>query len=514
MGRGLAVTVSLVAGLCAAQERPRLGVMVVVDQLSLDAFDRRLPLARGGFKRLVAEGFRFGEMRYEAAATLTAAGHSTLATGAYASTHGIVANEWIDPETGRPRLAVEDPAYQVLGRAPARQDGTAPTSLRVPTLGDSVKVSAPGARVVAVSAKDRSAILMGGRSADAAVWFDAERPLFTSSTFYGPKLPAWVQPTNLAVAEALVQRRFAWGLPGGGLTGKHPPPASARNGDSEPNAEQAALQPLLDRWEVDLALAAVDALALGADEVPDLLTVSFSGHDRIGHEFGPDSPEGLAEFLAVDVQLGRLLEGLDAKVGKGRYVLVLSSDHGVCPVPELSKQRGLDAGRVDLKALRERLEAEADAALGPLDYFAGSKTPGLTATSKGRAKLLSIASRLRAVALEQPGVLDLVAAPALLEPSALGAAGALWRRGYFPGRSPDFLVIAKPYWSYGTADVTGHASHWLYDRQVPLVFFGAGVPRGAAPYAEAIDVAPTFARLLGVPAPAGAEGRVLEALFR
>ncbi|MCU0698218.1 MAG: alkaline phosphatase family protein [Myxococcaceae bacterium] len=514
MLRGLALTAVVFAGLAVAQERPRLGVIVVVDQLPLDAFDKRLPLTKGGFKRLVAEGFRFREMRYEAAATLTAAGHSTIATGAYASVHGIVANEWIDGDTGKSTLAVQDAAYQVLGRPPAKQDGTAPTLMRVPTLGDSVKSNAPGAKVVAISAKDRSAIVMGGRSADAAVWFDAEKPFFTSSTFYGPQLPPWVQPTNLAIAEALLKKRFSWGLPGGGLTGKNPVPAAGRQGDSEPNAEQPGLQPMLDAWEVDLSLAAIDALELGADDVPDLLTISFSGHDRIGHEFGPDSPEGLAEFLAVDVELGRLLEGLDAKVGKGKYVVALTSDHGVCPVPEVSKQRGLDAGRVDLKALREKLEAEADAKLGPGDWFAGSKTPGLTATPQGRAKLFTIADALRAIALQQPGVLDFVAGPKLLEPGALGSAGAIWRRGYFPGRSPDFLVLSKAYWSYGTADVTGHASHWLYDRQVPLVFFGAGVPKGSAPFAEAIDVAPTFARLLGVPTPAGAEGRVLEALFR
>jgi hypothetical protein len=510
--RGLSLSVLFIANVAAAQERPRLGVVVVIDQLPLDAFDKRLPLTKGGFRRLVAEGFRFREMRYEAAATLTAAGHATITTGAYASVHGIVANEWLDGETGKPTLAVEDPAFQVLGRPATKQDGTAATWLRVPTLGDSVKSNAPNAKVVAISAKDRSAILMGGRAADAAVWFDAEKPFFTSSTAYGPQLPTWVQPTNLAIAEALLKKRFTWALPGGGITGKSP--ASSRQGDSEPNAEQPALQPMLDAWEVDLALAAVDGLKLGADEVPDLLTVSFSGHDRIGHEFGPDSPEGLAEFLAVDLELGRLLDGLDAKVGKGKYVLALTSDHGVCPVPEVSKQRGLDAGRIDLKALREKLEAEADAKLGPGDWFAGSKTPGLTATAQGRAKLFTHFDALRAIALKHPGVLDFVSGPKLMEPGTLGTVGAIWRRGYFPGRSPDFLVLSKPYWSYGTADVTGHASHWLYDRQVPLVFFGAGVPKGSAPFAEAIDVAPTFARLLGVPTPVGAEGRALEALFR
>ncbi len=498
--------VVILSGFAFAQERPKLGVLVVVDQLSVDTFNKRLPLTKAGFKRLAKEGFRFREARYETAATLTSAGHSTLATGAYASVHGIVANEWIDGETGKSVISTEDPAYQVLGRAPAKQDGTAPTLLRVPTLADSVKLSDERAKAVSISAKDRSAILVAGRAADAALWFDAERPVFTSSTFYGREVPAFAASVNAKITEALEKKAFTWGSPGGATQG--------RVGDSEPDSEQPGLQPQLDGWEVDLALSAVKALELGKDEVPDFLGISFSGHDRIGHAFGPDSPEGLAEFLAVDRELGRLLDGLDAAVGKGKYLVVLSSDHGVAPVPEVATARHLDAGRVDLKALREKLEQEADTLLGKGDWFVGNKTPGLTAAPAGRAKLFTIADQLRAVALKQPGVLDLYAAPKLFEPNAFGSTGALWRRGYFPGRSPDFIVISKPFWTYGTADTTGHASHWLYDRAVPLIFFGASVPQGQGPLAEAIDIAPTFARLLGVPSPTGAEGRPLELLFR
>lgn len=503
--------VALVSVAAQAQERPRLGVMIVVDQLSVDAFDKRLPLAKGGFKRMVEQGLRFREAQYQAAPTLTSSGHATIATGAYASVHGIVSNEWTDWETGKNLLSTEDPAYTVLDRPAAKQDGTAPTMLRAPTVGDSVKVHDARGKVVAISAKDRSAILMVGRSADAVVWFDAERPIFTSSTFYGATVPAFAAPVNQRIGEALLKKAFEWGLPGGGTTGANPRP-TGRQGDSEPDAEQPALQPLVDAWEVDLALNAVKTLQLGADDAPDLLTVSFSGHDRIGHAFGPDSPEGLAEFLTVDRELGRLLTGLDQQVGKGAWVAVLSSDHGVAPVPEVLKQRRIDAGRIDMKALRALLEQEADTRLGPGDWFASSKTPGLAATPKGREKLNTITDALRDLARKQPGVLDLLPASKLVT-GALGPAAELWRHGFVPGRSPDFIVVSKPYWIYGS-DVTGHASQWLYDRAVPLVFCGAGVPKGTAGSVEAIDIAPTFARLLGVPAPAAAQGRTLDAVFR
>lgn len=298
--------------------------------------------------------------------------------------------------------------------------------------------------------------------------------------------------------------------PAGRLPG---PKGQGRQGDSEPDVEQPELQPLLDGWEVDVALSAVKALELGKDDAPDLLTISFSGHDRIGHTFGPDAPEALAEFLAVDREIGRLLDGLDQLVGKGAWVAVLTSDHGVAPLPELLKERRVDAGRIDMKGLRAKLEQEADARLGPGDWFAGSKTPGLTATAQGREKLAGIAEALRAVAIKQPGVLDLLSA-ARLARAGPGSSEELWRRGFFPGRSPDFLVVSKPYWVYTLADPTGHASQWLYDRDVPLLFLGAGVRPGSAGVAQAIDIAPTFTRLLRVPTPTGAQGQVLGAVFR
>lgn len=502
--------VILLAAPTFAAEKPRLGVMLVVDQLSAEAFRVRLPKASAGFKRLTSEGATFYECRFEAAPTVTSPGHATLATGAYAETHGVVANEWIDAETGKKRLSTEDPAYLVVGRDPQR-DGTAPTWLRAPTLADAVAGHAEGAKALSISGKDRSAILTAGRAA-LALWFDAERPLFTTSTFYAPELPAWVTPTNEKLAKLLLQGAFAWGLPAGGVTGKAPSLPPARQGDSEPFAEQPQLQPIVDTAEIDLALDGVKALSLGKDEAPDLLTISFSGHDRIGHRFGPDSPEALKEFLHLDAEIGRLLTGLDAAVGKGKYVVALVSDHGVPNVSEVSKSRGLDAGRVDTYALKDALEKELDASLGAADWIAGYKTPGYTLNPQVRLKALPQAyARLRKVAQQHPGVLDLLLGSEL---SKAGSLGRLYANGYFEGRSPDLIIVTKPYWTYGLDDPTGHASAYLYDRAVPLVFFGAGVAKASLGNAEAIDVAPTLAKLLNVPPPPAARGHAIDAVFR
>ena len=500
----------LASGAAFAAERPRLGVLIVVDQLSAEAFRARLPKATGGFKRMTQEGLVFHELRFESAPTITSTGHATIVTGAYPHRHGIASNDWLDAATGKPSLSSQDARYTVLGREPRSRDGTAPTFLQVPTLSDAVRGHHDAAKAVAISSKDRSSILTAGQ-AGLGVWFDAEKPFFTTSTFYAKELPAWTKPVNERIAKMVLSGAFAWGLPGGGTTGESPTlPRETRQGDSEPLVERPELQPLLDTAQVDLALDAVKALELGKDDVPDLLTISFSGHDRIGHEFGPDSAEGLKEFLHVDQELGRLFAGLDAAVGKGRYVVALTSDHGVATLPELAQQRGLDAGHVDTRGLLAKLEAELDTALGKADWFAGYKTPGFTFAPGQKAKAMKSFDRLRALAKLEPGVWDLFASWQLPE----GTLGDLYRRGLVEGRSPDLIVVTKPHWTYGLKDHTGHASPWLYDRAVPLVLWGAGVKKGQAGDAEAIDVAPTLSRLMGVPTPAGAEGHALDVVFR
>ena len=442
-----------VASTALAAERPKLGVLIVIDQLSVDAFDARVPKLAGGIKRMINEGVRFREARYEAAPTITSVGHATLITGTYGETHGIVSNEWVDHATGKPTLSTEDPAYQIVGRPPAR-DGTAPTMLRAATLGDSIKLADARAKVVTISAKDRASILTAGRSADAAVWFDAQSPFFTTSTFYASEIPAWVTPINEAIAKMVVAGTFVWGLPGGGFTGEHPEPIK-RAGEHELFAERPSLQPVLDKLEVDLAISALKALSMGKDDAPDLLVVSFSGHDRTGHRFGPDSPEAVAEYLVIDREIGRLLQALDTEVGKNRYVVALSSDHGVAPLAEYSKSMHLDSGRIDGEALKQALEKEADEALGAADWFGYSRSPGLyVATATARAKIHSIDQRLRALARKHPGVHDLLALPSLLDGSRSGQFGELFRRGAFDGRTPDFIIVPRPYWMSALSDST------------------------------------------------------------
>lgn len=517
----------LVPGLAFA-ERPRLGVLIVVDQLSAWQLEARLERSRGGFRRLATEGFRFKDVRHETAPTVTSAGHATIGTGTWPATHGIVANEWLDRTTGKVAWATEDRRYQVVGRPPSERDGTGPGQLRVGTLGDSTKASFEKAKVVAVSGKDRSAVLLVGASADLAIWFDSASPRYVTSTLYADKLPEWVEAVNGRIAQQLeaglvwthpkgrfppeeLARRYARDLGGFGVAFPH----EVKKGEkASVVADQVSMHPLSGQTLVELALGAVSKLELGKDEVPDLLTVGMSRLDEVGHTFGPDSPENEQTFDELDADLFRLLAGLDQAVGKGRYVVVLTADHGVGHTVELLADRGLDAGRVDIKGLLASLEAEADQALGKGDWFENFRTPGFFAQPSSRSRLAEARTRLQKVARAFPGVFEL-AFPDELLAGRYGEAGAFYRNGWVPDRSPDLFLWMRPYWVSSAKDAASHGSWHLYDRSVPLLLAGPGVKQGSSAVpAKAIDVAPTLARLLGVEPPADCQGQALEAAMR
>jgi predicted AlkP superfamily pyrophosphatase or phosphodiesterase len=510
----LPLLLGLVASLAFAadKEKPRLAVLIVIDQLGATTFDNRVPLVSGGIKRLLAEGLHVDHLRYETAPTVTSEGHATLVTGCWPQTHGITSNEWFDEGLQKQVYSTEDPKFQTLGREPRPRDCTAPTMLRAPTLGDTLKAWKPGAKVIAVSGKERSAILPGGMAPDAVVWIDMEKGFFTTSTYYAKELPAFVTDANALIGKTVLQG-LAPAFPGGGFTGKSPLPKNhlgADGGVEGPLNERFEWQPLFEHAEVDAALSAVKAYSLGKDDVPDFLAISFSGHDFFAHAFGPDSAESEDDFRRIDFQIGRLLDGLDKEVGKGKYVVALTADHGGAQNPDVLKQRGVEAGKLDGRGtIKNVFEAEADAALGPGDWFTGWWTPGLYCNAAARKKIHEADARLIVAGRKLEGVAEVIPLPEVSKPGTFGALGDLYRHGLYPGRSPDFIIVPKPFWLYGIKETAAHGTPWLYDRYVPLVLFGGGIKKGELEAADAVDLAPTLAFLLGAPAPAASVGKVI-----
>jgi hypothetical protein len=538
--RWLAVVGILVlVGAPARAEAPRLGVVLVVDQLSMAQLDKWEDVLRDDGLRRLLGGSVARDARYFGAPTLTAHGHATLSTGAYGARHGIVGNEWWERGAGLQVAGRDEQSRLLTGE---RGAGASPRQLQAPTLADSLRWSRPGAKVVALSLKARGAVFLGGARPDAALWFDDAADRWTTSDYYAAALPSWVPGEAVtgaatawtrfaapglcallgknkrsrepaACAQELAERRAGrddepveGGRHGFGATFPHglPAPGAANRG------EVFSGTPLADEALAGLAVRAIEGAGLGADEVPDLLTVSFSGFDYVGHDFGPESQESFDHLLRLDAALAGLLATLDARVGKGAWVAALVADHGVRPTPGKAAAEGQAAGIIDRAKLRADAEAALDAAMGARDWLGPMANTGVSfrdgvvsAAERGRADALVVESMEAA-----PGVSEVFPRSLFASQAALRGAAAVFARSWFDGRSPDFVVHSKPLWTWG--DVASHGSAYLADVRVPFALYRGG--RTAQRIGGTIDVAslaPTFALVLGAAPPAAAEAGIL-----
>jgi hypothetical protein len=529
----------LAQGPVAPAAPPRLVVLCAVDQLAAWVFDRALPHlpADGGFARLCAGGVQFANCAYQHACTETGPGHATIGTGAPAAHHGIVRNNWWSVPDQRELYCVEEPV-PALPELPEGKD-RGPGRLMLPTLGDGLKAHWPGAKVASVSWKDRSAILMAGGSADCVVWIETKTGNLVTNTRWAKAVPEWVAAWNqrrpidalfgtvwqrsgpdAAYAGLVDDRPFETPHASDGKSRTLPQPLTG--GIAAPGKEfftQVYASPFGNTLVRQAAEACLDALQLGADDVPDLLCVSFSSTDAVGHAFGPDSVEARDTLLRLDSDLAALLGTLDQKVGAGRYALFLTADHGIVPVPEASRAAGVDAGR---GALQTAARAAAEQALGrqfgpPPEGkryvpFAGDFAlfldhELLLQKAEPNAQVLRAAARLAAAAaLRVRGMQTTCATLDLFEPGTLPE--PLQRSlqlAYFPGRAGDVQLVLKPYWLDGTTPAS-HGSPHPYDREVVAFAFGGGARVGARCQAAVTPGlgALWLARQCGLPAPPGA----------
>lgn len=512
---------------------PALVVLLVIDQLRADMPIRLMDrFGTGGFRRLYAEGV-VSEGAYAHSATETAVGHATLATGALPRVHGIVGNEW--SENGQRVYAVDDVTEELLG---TRGTGKAPTRLLVETVGDVLLRTHPDALVRSVSAKERSAILLQGHRGGVAYWLDDAAGTFVTSRYYANRLPAWAE-TFAATRPAERYRAHRWDLMqpearyvalddraferGCRLLGcTFPHPLDTVTGERAMHALKST--PYGD----ELTLAFVRELLvnepIGQDDVPDLLNVSLSSTDYVGHAFGPESREAEDNLLRLDRTIEKLLALLEEQVGHGRYTVVLSSDHGACESPESFAARGLDAGRIDLELLRTTVDKGLRARFHVgVELVSDFVNPSLVLNEQ-RIAALSLDQRkveraAAELASEVPGVQAAYARSDLVAGTTPeGPFKQRLEQSTHPTRSGHVYIVPKEHWLLATSPESLTAMHgtpWPYDARVPLVVWGSGaraqrVPRTTDPR----DVAPTIARLLRVDAPAASTGQPLrEALL-
>jgi predicted AlkP superfamily pyrophosphatase or phosphodiesterase len=510
----LAAVLTMVA---APAAKPKLVLTIVIDQFRYDYLTRFRADYTSGFVRILKNGAVFTDAHYIHYPTVTAVGHSTVLSGAPPSLSGIAANEWFDRETGVRVTSVSDPSVQLLGGAPGKT-GSSPNRLLVSTVGDELKMAGRVTKSIGISFKDRSAILTVGHAADAAYWFDDTTGNWVSSTYYFSELPGWMKDVNK-------------GRPGDKYLNADWTSADGKAHSSfgkmtaTPDAKYyKALEPTPFANEMieSVAERCVTAEQMGRHAGTDLLSVSFSGNDYVGHDFGPDSPEVRDISIRTDRVLGKLFAFLDTQVGSANYLVVLTADHGVAPTPEAQAARKMPGGRIRRGAMEKMVEAAIVQKFGEGKWLLGISAGEFFLNHKLiGSKHLNSADVERTVAEVLRGIPH-IARVYTAEEIVTGrvqqdSIGQALSYGYNRQRSGDVFIVPESYWFVGEEESdhgTTHGTPYNYDNHVPVVFMGPGIRAGQYNRRIAVnDIAPTLATLLEVETPSGSVGRVLDEMW-
>lgn len=488
--------------LSSAPRKPKLVVAIVFDQLRYDYLTRFRSEYHAGFDRILSRGAVFTNARYEHFPTVTAVGHSAFMSGAMPAFSGIIGNDWYDREEGKTVTSVSDSKTQLLG-GNGTAPGSSPRRMLVDTIGDELKMAGPS-KVIGISLKDRAAILPVGHMADGAYWFDTRSGNFVSSTYYFPELPGWVKDYNAS--------RPADGYKGAKWLTRTMP--------DEPAKLYSAIDasPFGNEMLEKMAELAMDAEGLGKHDGTDVLAVSFSSNDYVGHAYGPDSPEVHEISVRSDVLLGKLLDAIDKRVGLGNAIIVMTADHGVAPIPEVNAARKMPGGRLPLGAVSKTVQAALVAKYGEGNWIVSNAEhsiylnwPLLAEKKIDRAEAARTAAD---AALTIPHVFRVYTRQELMSGQAMeDQVGRRVMNGFYVRRGPDVEVLLEPYWIFTQTGAT-HGTTFSYDAHVPVIFMGPGIKAGRYNFAIAVnDVAPTLATILDVETPSGSSGRVLVEMF-
>ncbi len=498
--------------------RPKLVILITIDQFRNDYLDRFRPrFVAGGFNRLMS-GARFTNCRYDYASTVTGPGHATLATGANPSTHGIIANAWYDRTLKRPVNCVEDMNTRIVDSAQgsSQQRGASPRRLLGSTFSDELRTaSGSESKIISIALKDRGAILPGGHSANAAYWYQAATGAFVSSTYYMEQLPAWVAEFN-----GRVHANNYCGKPWKAI--EETSGAEARifdeyrpgPGEACPSSRFLAWMagtPFLSEIQLSFAREAMRQEKLGQGPGTDILAFGLSANDSVGHRYGPHSPQLADMTLRTDRELAAFFEDVDRMVGLSKVWIALSADHGVAPTPQYIKARGLGHGSFESLTLRMAIENHLSSAYGEERWIDSLELPNvflnLEAIAKRQLTHEKVAEEAARAAMTTPGVFAAFTRSSLARD---GAGTSPIARKIFNSfnldRSGDLFVVLEPFAvPAGSETGTTHGSPWNYDTHVPMLFWGSAFRRGEhSEPCQPADLAPTLAAALGLAQPSGA----------
>lgn len=485
------------------RSRPRLVVVIVVDQMRSEALLEMAKDPKQTFGKFVRSSALIPFAKYGLLQAMTCPGHATILTGADPVDSGIPLNDWYDSTKRKLVNCVE------------QTDGsTGPENLKVPTLSDDLKLSGKAGRVISISIKDRSAIMLAGKLGDDVFWIDTEsQQKWISSPSYSrveqnqPNSREWVRQQNRMLSNRV--DRFLKTSPG----------QTAKDFWHTEEATEVT---------ISMALAALEQLkvagsASDSERNTDHLYVSFSAHDLVGHRHGPLSSELKAISESEQKAIGRLIEAIDRQVGRNNRIIVLTSDHAVAIPEEDARAVSFPAGRLKmdqlLTELNQHLKRTVKKPSPSLGWFEFHRSFNLYLNPKAREDFELRKRVLRTAQAwleEQPGVHRAVSFEGQIEDGEIYGArlSKAIQKTFVKGRSGDLVVVPRPYWIEGKAKAT-HLTNYEYDRTVPILFNGALFQSGVFAQAVSInDIAPTLAFALGSPAPAASTGKVLEFLLR
>jgi len=508
---------SLASFASAYNAHPKLVVVIIIDQFRGDYLERyHEQFGEGGFRLLLDHGANFTNCNYDYANTRTAPGHATLFTGAYSDGHGIAANEWWDPKKRKMVTSVEDDDAKLVGSPPDQakdKTGASPHNLLADTLGDELKLATQGkARVFSVSLKDRAAVLPGGFAADAAYWIDPKSGDWITSTYYRTDLPKWIQDFNGSNRTSKYWDHD-WKNNNGEVL-RSTAHRKSKDGSDAGFYEVVGSTPFANEYELEFAKELVVYETLGAGQATDLLVVSLSPNDILGHQVGPDSPEMAAMALALDRELADFFNFLGHQVGLANTWIALSADHGVSALPDAAKKLRIPAANLDAGKLEAQINAALTARFSPghaahhirLDYpLAWIDQDAFAAHTKERDAETAVGEAMKQAGLRDYFTKSQLAAGEVPDTSL----GRKFLHSYSPEGGWYVMGVPEPY-TVGPAKGTDHASPYTYDTHVPLAFYGLPFRPGTyRTHAEPVDMAATLASLLGINAPTHAVGRVL-----
>ncbi len=536
------------------QKKPALVLVIVVDQMRADYLVRFADLfGKRGFNLLAQEGADFTNCAYDYASTFTGPGHATILSGIPVRTSGIIGNEWFDRQKQRAVYCVEDSSFASVGIRPENAAGRmSPLRFHGRTLGDELTLRSPSSKVIGIAIKDRGAILLAGRHPGGAFWFDPESGNWITSTYYTNALPSWTADFNAAgVAGGFLGRTWERLLPDscyirsspddapgeGTLPGEDRPvfphivrdlartgpPGRAGTGPFR-RFDGLLPTPFGDELTARFCQAAIEGEQLGRRGATDILAVSFSSPDYCGHTFGPDSQEMEDILLRLDGTLQGLFAYIDHCIGLQNVTVVLTADHGVCPLPESRPSSG--GIRIDprdvLLDVKVRLGQEFNYNEGKDNLIVSLSNSFIYLDTEGIAAhgfpVEAFRKSVVIAALREPGIVRCYTRAQLTSPAGgeepADSIEVRFARSFNEERSGDIALLTSPFsiWSGGQTGTT-HGTPYGYDRHVPLLFYGCGITPGCYPAAcRPNDIVPTLAAILDVPQPPGCDG-ALTGLF-